>query len=355
MSGIKVFVSVKYNHDQIIERSLARLLSENGYELYKHEGTKDLLRKAVIAPIYDWGGMKIGIPSSMPKETVKANVVSRELIKELTRQVLLHNLIIIVWSGPYVRSFWTNLEFKASLLMKKPIVVIRTDNEPLDANLIPENARCEAVFDIDSGYKTSEVVSKIKSLALEGVELRNIDEIEDELYEYANHNYSHELDFEAAFRAENRDRCEQIIKQLRIREDEGSLHTEIEAFAAKNILDESLRRYIELIIDGQIEPKLEAWYYPYLLGEILDVHFIAPPISPKLRLYYEDKIKTAFNPPQWTKVEALIDEMVSEYLFTREFVEFYGFHLNELRKVHGPLTAGHYWEMCTSRHSEANL
>ena len=83
---------------------------------------------------------------------------------------------------------------------------------------------------------------------------------------------------------------------------------------------------------------------------------VPPPNIPKrLEHYYINKIREALIPTEQVKVETLIDDMIQECLYTREFVEYFGHSLADLRRkdIHERLKADTYWKLCLDRVSEA--
>ncbi len=348
-----IFISVKYNYDHIVERSLTAFLNRKGYVSHWHEGTIDILRKGTLPPLLTSGPLTIVAPSLFPnKRQIEPMQASPELIRYLVEQVSNHALVVIVWSQPYSASFWTCLEMQAALLLRKPIVVVRADNEklPKDFSEFMRNNLCK-VTDITREYKTSQVVSLIESLLSTPTRPENHEGIHQKLEEFSRHYRSRYKQPPSGH--EDLTHYSRIVSRLRTADENGHLHDEIEKLNSIHLLDDGLRRYLELVIGGQAEAQFEDWYYTYLLGEILDICFLHPTLPLKLREYYEGKIRDALNPPKVTKVEGLINDMVEECLFTREFVEYFGHFLGQTRKSHGALVADSYWELCASRISEA--
>jgi hypothetical protein len=289
------------------------------------------------------------MPSLLHERQIEPEQVSPELVRDLAEQVCNHDLVTIVWSQPYSRSFWTMLEMNAALLTRKPIVVIQTDDENLPRDLL-ENDLC-SVIDITLEYRTSQVASLISNTLSTPSSSESCDDVYQKLQEFPFRDYQDQYQLPPLSQTAL-SRYSDIVWRLRKADDGGYLHDEIERLDKEHLLTDDLRKYFELVIGGQIEAQLEDWYYTYLLGEILDVRFLHPTLPPKLRMYYETKIKDALNPPAQEKVEILIDEMVEECLFTREFVEYFGHFLGETRRSHSRAVAHFYWDICTSRASD---
>jgi hypothetical protein len=289
------------------------------------------------------------MPLLSHERQIEPEQVSPEIIRYLTEQVCNHALVLIVWSHPYSRSFWTMLEMKAALLAKKPIIVIQTDNENLPRDL-SGNDLCKVV-DITPEYRTSQVASLISSMLSMPSSSENCDDVCQKLQEFAFRNYQDQHQ-SSSFSQTALIRYSEIVSRLRKADDQGQLHDEIRKLDDDHVLDDGLRKYLELVIGGRIKAQWEDWYYTYLLGEILDVRFLHPTLPPKLRVYYEIKIRDALNPPKQEKVEMLIDDMVEECLFNREFIEYFGYFLGKTRRSYGSTVADLYWDLCTSRASE---
>lgn len=352
----KIFISVKYNYDHIMERSLSAYLKKMGYITYHHQGTIDILKKGALPPILLDGPITIISPSmTSAKRQVGPLQITPEIIRYLTEQVCSHDIVVILWSRPYSESFWTMLEMKAAIFSNKPILIIQTDNHSLCRDLSAgiKDGLYE-VADINAKYMTSQAFALIKNMTSKSSPKPESEEIVfQKLQKFVSNNYRGSRGRVPPMNPIKLMYYRTIVSQLRSSEDTGQLHNQIEKLDKKHMLTNGLRKYLEFVISGEIEADWEDWYYTYLLGEILDVRFIHPTMPTKLQAYYETKIKQALYPPQQNKVEELFDEMIGECLFTREFIEYFGFYLRDIAKSHSPLIANIYWEICTSHASDA--
>jgi hypothetical protein len=375
----RVLISVKYNHDQVVERSLAAFLAKDNYETFRHEGTVDLMNRVDLPPFIVDGPLTLMAPSLFPSgRQTKPPDVSSALIRYLVNQVCSYPVIVIVWSAPYANSFWCQLELQAATLARKPIVVIHSDYHPLPSDFTQgtRHRPCE-IIEIDGDYRTSDVFAAIEHLFSVGEAVSvDVDSVSMRLEKYSTKNYRGVPDAPGIGRDE-RVRYEEVVRVLRNADHRGELRPAIASLVGTRALeypelqgetllatqrlvesgrgeiDVGFRRYLEGAASGVFEAALERWYYTYLLGEILDFRFLPPGLPQRLEEYYVRRIRNALVPPKQVDVESLIEDLIGECLFTREFVEYFGHLLADVRESSGPLVAGTYWELCTARVSEA--
>lgn len=376
----RVLISVKYNNDQIIERSLAAYLKKLGYTTFPHEGTVDVVKRMAAPPFIAWGPLTLMAPHLMPSgRQTKPQDVAASLVRYLVEQVCSYSLIVVVWSAHYAHSFWCMLEMKAALLARKPLVVILSDYCPLSPDVRGAIRYCQCeIVEIDSDYRTSKVAAVVDHMFPTTVELANVDEVHRELYDFMAQNYREEFSSPIIL-PEALARYEEVARELRSADDRGQLHAAIQRLvgvdewgwvyiedrgqihpaiqrllaSGKDYIDVGLRQYLESAASGVVEAPLEGWYYTYLLREILDYKFLPPAMPQRMEEYYLRRINYALTPPMQVKVESLIEDLIKECLYTREFVEHFGHLLADVRKNSGPLVANTYWELCTSRVSES--
>lgn len=252
-----IFISVKYNHDHIIERSLTAFLKKNGYDTFFHKGTTDILKRGALPPILSQeGGLTIVMPTLFHERQMEPESVSPQLVQYLTEQVCNHDLVIIVWSNPYKSSFWTMLEMKAALLARKPIIVIKTDDEDLHREL-SDNSLCRVV-EITADYKTSAVASLVSSMLSILNSTESFDFVYQRLQDFANREYQGKHSG-SPFSQEDLTHYHGIVSRLRMADERGNLHNEIVRLDRMRLLDDNLRKYFEYVIGGQIKAQWEDW------------------------------------------------------------------------------------------------
>jgi hypothetical protein len=350
----RILISVKYNRDHIVERSLSAYLKKRGHETYLHVGTTDALKRAAPTPLLPTAPAILIDPRFLQRgRQVEPQEVTQSLVKQLVEDVHTHDLVVIVWTKAYAQSFWCALEMNAALLAEKPLFIITADNYPLCRELCDiVGTDRRAQVDITPAYRTSEAVSLIENLTSKRQAVQEQSEVRRKMERLV-----------SEFEAEYRDtpllsdqeciRYAHLVWKLRRSDDQGNLHNGIKYFSDRAAFDQGFRSYLEYAATGMVEAKMESRYYLYLLEKILDVEFLPPVLPEKIRELYEHRIAEVFRPPQQEKVENLINEMVAECLFTKEFVEYFGYFLRTVRQNHGRLVADNYWDLCTSRISEA--
>lgn len=374
----QVFISVKYEHDQVVERSLAAYLRGAGYEPFRHTGTADFLDRATLPPLIADGPLRVAAPSLLPAgRQMDSPDVSPSLVRYLVQQVCSCSLVVVVWSAYHSSSFWCTLELEAALLARKPIVAIRSDYHPFPLGFKERIRHVPAeIVEITCDYRTSAVLAVINRLCPEAGVSVDADAVLRELEEFIAKQGRRAVDIPVV-EPNQYARYEDVVRILRDADDRGDLYpaighlvgsrareypelqgdtrTAIEGLVKSGLgdIDAGFRRYLERVASGIIEARLERWYYTYLLGEILDHVFLPPELPVRLEEHYVRRINEAFAPPVQAKVKSLIEDMVHECLFTREFVEHFGYLLADVRTSRGPLAASRYWDLCVQHMSEA--
>lgn len=143
-----------------------------------------------------------------------------------------------------------------------------------------------------------------------------------------------------------------IAMHLLLQLDVEALRQEIRTLHESGVLNSDFRMFLEECADGRRLTVIPAPMADALLIQILMTVFIPPPMPEYLRNLYEDKISSALNPLNASRVEAMLDELKMDGLLSQAFAELFLHRLNELAEKGKRLAASCYWDLCRERLDE---
>lgn len=361
MQGIsvrKTFISVKYFHDSTLERMFSCNLRKHGIEVYYHEGTVDLVKRAAPSPaILEGDGISVVSPKKS-RRLVEPPPVTPGLQKQLFDLIWEADAVLVIWTECYSQSLWTMLELQIAITLNKPILLVRADSNPikeaLEIGLIED---CD-ILDIDKRFRLSSVTDSILGIAARrpfcGSREVALHEIDKFVQEFKKHKPLMPILTDSEII-----RYEELLANLLTYHTshkiiDNPMREAIEYYLQRGDIDQNFRIYLEAAGLGLIRSSDEhEWVYGYMLGEILDYKFLHPTMPIKMRTHIEERIASAFRKPLVPMVEELINDSIESCLYTREFVEYFGFLLKRVVKEHGKFVADQCWQICVSRISDA--
>lgn len=140
-----------------------------------------------------------------------------------------------------------------------------------------------------------------------------------------------------------------IARSLLLQQDGESFRKKIRALHEDKVLNSDFRMFLEECAKGRRVTAISAPMASALLRHILMIVFIPPPMPGYLRKLYDDKISSVLNPPNASKVEAMLEALKADGLLSQAFAELFLHRLNQLADKGESLAARCYWDLCRER------
>lgn len=376
----RVFISVRYDWDQLVERCITAFLDKAGIETYRHDWTSDPLLDAEELPqLESVPGLINVAPSMMKSKRSKPSKLSSEFPRTLVEEVLSWPMMITIWSHEYSSSYWCMLELRVALLAKMPLLLICVDDHPIPPSILQEMEACPSkTLHIDDRFEAQEIESAILRLPKSVSKSAHAEAIARELGQFlkSGHDTDDKSDvpmIDGVF--------DLLVANLRIADDRGFLNPAIahllgvpereypelpsdirgplDSFGELDLgwspMGMILRHYLERVASGRTDAPLERWYYTHVRDAFMAYKPLPPYLSNGLLKFYGKRINGFLAQPGSSAINAIVDELAGQCFFTREFAEHFEYHMRTSADRHTirPVDAEQYREICLSRSNEA--